>query len=136
MLSTLILNSKSGLMIMCGWIIGAAVFQIAVHNPVQPAPLVAHSDMGVSDDSADMGAEPASLMHIESYEYRSDIQEPEVQVLDISDAEMQETVRGAYDLALEIQIVSESIKVERNPDVVQLRRVPSKQRPHRHLPTR
>lgn len=136
MLSTLILNSKSGLALMCGWIIGAAIFQMAVHPPIQSAPLVVGGDMGSDDDTADMGAERIALMRVESYKYRSDIEEPEVRVLDISDAEMQETLQGAYDLALEIQIVSESIKVERNPDAVQLRRVPIKQRPHRHLPAR
>lgn len=136
MLSTLILNSKSGLALMCGWIIGAAMFQMAVYPQSQSAPLVVNNAARVEGGSAGSGADLAVLMRVERYDYYGDIEEPEAQVLDITDAEVQETLHGAYDLALEIQEMSQSIRLERSPDVVQLCRVSVQECALRSLPTR
>ena len=117
MLSTLILNSKSALFLMCGWLVGAFVFEAVMHpqraRVVTEAPEAYSSTVAEQPDAEEV---EAVLMHIETitYEVVEDrIEVSDVQRLDIRDAEVQEAIQSAHELALELQDMSEALRKAR-----------------------
>ncbi len=135
MLSTLIVNSKSALFLMCGWLLGAMAFEVLI-QPSRAVHLSSASERlsSIGPQRGDAVVEMRIDTHIYD-ELGGEIVLVGVERLDISDAEVQEAIQSAHDLALELQDVSHGIRKVSDQDDLFLQELSDGERAYSDLPT-